>query len=253
MKTAVSQSFSNCDETRRRFLETGKKPLFLGNWERVLFIHYEVPPETLQPLVPFELDLWRGAAFVSVVVFSMRRLRPGFGGKWTETLLRPIANHEFLNVRTYVRHGGRRGIYFMAEWVNNPISLVLGPWAYGLPYRFGRIDYRHDHEIGRISGRVADNFSYAGRLSPATRFQACERDSLDEFLLERYSAFTRWLSLRRAFNIWHEPWPQCEIDLDVHDELLRETGPWFDKAHRIGANYSPGVGDIWMGAPQRVN
>ena len=55
-------------------------PLFLGDWVRALFIHYEVEPEILQREVPFELDLWNGRAFASLVAFTMQRLRLGFGG-----------------------------------------------------------------------------------------------------------------------------------------------------------------------------
>lgn len=32
----------------------------INNRERTLFVHYEMEPALLQPLVPFELDLYRG-------------------------------------------------------------------------------------------------------------------------------------------------------------------------------------------------
>jgi uncharacterized protein len=252
MNAAVTQSLNISESARHRFLALDGRPLFLGNWERVMFIHYETDANVLQKQIPFELDLWQGVAVVSVVAFSMRRLRPAFGGRLTERLFLPIANHEFLNVRTYVRPGGQAGIYFMAEWVNNPLSLLLGPGVYGLPYRYGRIDYEHHHEQGCLAGRVAGSFRYAGKLPPETKFRTCPRESLDEFLIERYSAFTRCRGINRSFNIWHEPWPQSPIELVVEDGLLRKTGLWFDSARRLGANYSPGVENIWIGAPRRI-
>ncbi len=54
-------------------------------------------------------------AYVSLVAFTMRGLRPRLGGA---ALLKPIATHEFLNVRTYVKHRGERGIYFLADGVS---------------------------------------------------------------------------------------------------------------------------------------
>ena len=222
--------------------------MFLGNWERVVFIHYEADPEALQRQVPFELDLWHGRAIVSVVAFSMRRLRPAFGGKFTERLLMPMAHHEFCNVRAYVRSAGLPGIYFMAEWVNNPLSRLLGPAVYGLPYRFGRIAYQHQHERGCLSGRVTDSFSCAGKLPPGAEFRVCRPASRDEFLLERYSAFTRHRGIDRFFHIWHTPWLQTAIDMEEwRGQLLHKTGAWFDSARLIGANYSPSAVDIWMG------
>ena len=116
--------------------------LFRCAWERVLFIHYEVDPVALQPQVPFPLETFRGRAYVSLVAFTLRGLR----FKWGP----PLATHGFLNVRTYLPG---RGIYFLAEWLPHPLCVFLGPRLYGLPYRLGRLDYRHAHETGRLAGR----------------------------------------------------------------------------------------------------
>src|SRR5258708_319413 len=97
---------------RRRLLSCGGEPLFLADWDRVLMIHFEVEPEALQQAVPFELDLNNGRAFVSVVAFTMRSMRPRLGGRLAALLMRPIATHEFLNVRTYVQNAGETGIFF---------------------------------------------------------------------------------------------------------------------------------------------
>jgi uncharacterized protein len=249
----VSEAFNISESARKRFLLANKRPLFLGNWERPLFIHYETDPGVLQREVPFELDLWHGSALVSVVAFSMRRLRPAFGGRIMERLFRPIVNHEFFNVRTYVRVGDKVGIFFIAEWVNNALSLLLGPRLYGLPYRYGRIFYEHDHERGRLRGRVAGSFTYDGKLPATSTFHTCPGESMDEFLLERYSAFTCCAGVKRYFDIWHEPWIQSPVEVEVNDALLRQTGRWFENAHRVGVNYSPGAVDIWMGRPRWCN
>lgn len=229
------------------------RPLFRGNWERVLFIHYQADPAILQRQIPFELDLWQGRALVSTVAFSMRRLRPVCGGRLLEALMKPIANHEFFNVRTYVRPNGRPGIYFMAEWVNNPLNWLLGPITYGLPYRFGRIAYQHGQKDGRLGGAVDSAFCYGGQIPADASFLPCAPGSLDEFLLERYSAFTHWHGIGRTFDISHEPWLQCPVELNVEDDLLKQTGGWFYSGQRIGANYSPGLDDVGMGAPRRCS
>src|SRR5689334_8162859 len=85
------------------------RPLFFGDWTRALFIHYEVNAAELQQEVPFELDLWNGRAFVSLVAFTMERLRPRFWGKFGAWLFHPIATTRYLNVRTYVRRGNEIG------------------------------------------------------------------------------------------------------------------------------------------------
>src|SRR5580698_7161725 len=122
---------------RRRILTARGEPMFYADWLRAMFIHYEVNPEILQAATPFELDLDDGRAYVSLVAFTMRGMRPRIGGRFGAWLFRPIATHEFLNVRAYVKHNGERGIYFLAEWLANPLSVKLGPIAFGLPYRHG--------------------------------------------------------------------------------------------------------------------
>ena len=114
---SVSPSLS--DEGRARLLSRRGEPLFLAGWERVLFMHYEVDADRLQQAVPFPLDLREGRAYVSLVAFTMRGMRFRFGGKNLAFLLRPIATHHFLNVRTYVKHGREPGIYFIREWLSN--------------------------------------------------------------------------------------------------------------------------------------
>lgn len=112
---------------------------FVADWRRMLFVHYAVAPEALAPHVPFPLDCREGKAFVSLVWFSLERMRPCGTGGLGRFLLRPISDHAFLNVRTYVRPTDGPGIYFVAEWIPNRLSLRLGPATYGLPYRLGEI------------------------------------------------------------------------------------------------------------------
>src|SRR5206468_5090839 len=102
----------------------------------------------------FELDLRDGQAYVSLVAFTQRRLRPAFGGRVAAMLASPLADHAFLNVRTYVRHRGEAGIFFIAEWIPNRLAAWIGPRTYGLPYRLGQLYYAHDPAAGRFAGVV---------------------------------------------------------------------------------------------------
>jgi hypothetical protein len=105
METTVS--FSNLSSiAQARLLSVRGEPLFLADWLRVVFIHFEVDPDALQRDVPFALDLQQGRAYVSLVAFTMRDMHPRLGGKLGALLFKPIATHNFLNVRTYVKHQG---------------------------------------------------------------------------------------------------------------------------------------------------
>jgi uncharacterized protein YqjF (DUF2071 family) len=78
-------------------------------------------------------------------------------------------------------------------------------------------------------------------------------DALDDFLLERYTAFTTRNGITRRFDVAHEPWPQRRIDVDLLDtSLLAMSGGWFDHAQLVAAHHSPGVRDVIIGPPRRV-
>ena len=243
---------------RRRLLAGKWEPLFVADWERAVFIHYEVDARLLQWGLPFALDLRDGKAYVSLVAFTMRGMRPRFGGRIGAWLFAPISTHEFLNVRAYVRYRDEPGILFLTEWLPNRLSVRLGPMSFGLPYQHGRLNYEHAHENGCLRGRVAvpgtaGGLCYEAEIRRDAPFHVCAPGSLDEFLLERYAAFTCRAAVRRQFRIWHPPWPQARVDVKVHESsLLSRTFEWFRDARPAGSHYSPGLRDVWMGWPHRI-
>jgi uncharacterized protein YqjF (DUF2071 family) len=251
---SIAEPPSLSEAGKRRLLSKFGEPFFLARWDRAVFIHYRADPEILQREVPFPLDLRDGEAFVSIVAFTLVRMRPRLGGRVAEWLINPIGTHEFLNVRTYVRYGGEPGIFFLAEWLPNRLSVLLGPQTFGLPYRFGHVRYRHDRGGDSLSGDVA---AAQGRLCYEAAVtepcvSPCAPGSVDEFMLERYTAFTQRGKRRRFFRIWHSPWLQGTATVDVAaTSLIASTGAWWETAQFVGANYSPGA-EVWMGRPHRI-
>jgi len=241
---------------RDRMIADWGDPLFLADWDRALFLHFDVDAETLQGAVPFELDLWRGrTAIVTLVAFTMRRMRLSVGGPLTEWMSAPLATHEFLNARTYVRRGDERGIFFIREWLPNLLARCAGPLTFGLPYRLGVIEYRHNHEDGELAGvvypRAGDGrLSYRGRAHPVEESAPVLRD----FLLERYSAFTSALGVLRKFHVWHAPWNASAVEIIVDEASIFNLVPGCDAAGAkfLCAHYSVGVDKVWMGRPRLV-
>lgn len=244
MKTSLSA------QARERLLSHRGEPLFLAGWREAVFLHFAVKPEHLQPFVPFTLDVRDGMAYVSCVAFTMQRLHPRLGGDW---LFKPIATHEFLNVRAYVKHRGESGIYFLAEWLPKLQAVVLGPALFGLPYRWGRQSYQHTSMTQ--SWWVEDRASNAAlRYEATTALTATPHEavagSLDEFLVERYTAFTHWYGWKRLFRVWHPPWQIVPLEARLTDlSLLHRTGAWAEHATFFGAHYAAGFDDVWMSRP----
>lgn len=257
MNAAVrhNTTYLHSSHARRRILSQSGEPLLIASWRNALMIHFEVEASALQRDVPFELDLRNGRAYVSLVAFTMKNMRPRFGGWLTALLFRPIATHDFLNVRTYVRQGDERGIHFIAEWLTNRFAVMLGPGTFGLPYRYGRISYNCDHERGVISGRVREakntaSLEFEAKLSGPAHFETCRAGSLDEWLMERYTAFNSAGGKRLFFRVWHPPWPQQRAEAIVGAKsLLTQNWRWFTQAKLLAANFSPGFDTVWMGKP----
>ncbi len=251
-------------EPARSAVSTGHallRPLatwFVADWRDMLFVHYRVPAEVLQPHVPHPLDLHGGSAWVSLVFFRLERMRPPGTGAVGRALLRPISDHAFLNVRTYVRAEGGPGIHFLAEWIPNRLSTWIGPRTYGLPYRLGRFDCGLVGSAGGV-GRIGihDPELQAGltlAFPIRTASLAFARPGGDEdFLLERYTAYTCRDGVRRGFQVAHEPWRFHAVDwVRTDTSLLERAFPWFATARYDSAHRTPGVGDVRMSRPVKL-
>lgn len=183
-------------------------------WTHLLFLSYAVEPEVVQARLPegLEVDVADGRAWLSVVPFYMSHIRfpctPGFG--WVR--LRE------LNLRTYVRHGGRPGVYFFTLDTDNRLGQWVGSRFFHLPYRLRRLS-------GKVSGRDYE-FESAGSARIRARLGAPRpSDSLDRWLVERYSLFTRGRDAYYRGDVLHEPWELSGVeDLEVSESLSEEFG-----------------------------
>ncbi len=240
------------DHAREAMVRRRGERLFSGDWTGATFLHFEAEARLLGEVVPFPLDLHEGRAYISLVAFTMRRFRPAVGGRAAAWLTAPLATQRFLNLRTYVRGSLGPGIFFMHEWLDHPLAVRLGRPGFGLPYRRGRLSYQNNRDL--VSGRVAagaDEGFFSGRLTGWGRTAA--RGSRDEFLLERYTAYTAAGFRPLAFRVWHEPWSfrALEPDENTMAAFLRALRqPWTATLHFAGAVFSEGVRGVWMGRPR---
>jgi uncharacterized protein YqjF (DUF2071 family) len=80
-------------------------------WHDLLFAHWPLPPALMRPLVPAPLmiDTFDGQSWAGVIPFHMSRIR----GRGLPPLP-GLSRFPELNVRTYVSHGGKAGVYFFS-------------------------------------------------------------------------------------------------------------------------------------------
>lgn len=248
VESTLSSSAKQAMESRRF------ERCFVADWCGLTFLHFEVKAALLGEVVPFPLDLHEGRAFVSLVCFTMRRFRFARSGRFTSWLTAPLATQRFLNLRTYVRGPLGPGIFFMHEWLDHALAVRLGPSTFGLPYRRGRLSYQNDKV--RVAGRiVADGAEGFFSGVPGETEHVAASGSLEEFLQERYVAYTGAGLRPLAFRVWHEPWRCRRLDLRsfTMDSFLHHLGqPWTANAEFVGASHAADVIGVWMGRPHRA-
>lgn len=189
-------------------------------WYELCFAHWRVDARALRARVPepLELDLRDGEAWLAVVPFGMRGIAPRGAPAlpWISKFLE-------LNVRTYVRHRGRPGVYFLSLDAANPLAVELARRWYGLPYlrasmrlarRAGWTEYRSRRTDARGAPAVFD-----ARYRPCGPVFAAPRGTLEHFLAERYRLFTLAGDGVRCAEIHHAPWP-----LQRAEAVIAENG-----------------------------
>jgi len=178
-------------------------------WSNLAFLHWPVEAARLRRLVPaaLEFDTFGGQAWLGIVPFRMEAVRL--------RLCPPVPGaHVFpeLNVRTYVRHGERTGVWFFSLDAGSRLAVRGARFVYNLPYFDASMSMTPEGKgVAYASERVHDGAPSArlrAAYGPASEIYHAESGSLDHFLVERYCLFTRSRSGEMGFiDVHHLPWP----------------------------------------------
>ncbi len=242
---------------RERTWLAEQTPLFTADWTQLVFHHFRVQRSQLQTRVPFELDCFHGQAYVSLVAFCTRRIFVHRLGEWTHWLHRPVTHHSFLNLRTYVKHRGEAGVYFLKVFVNSLPAVPLARLSYGLPYHFCNLQLDHSFDASEVSGSAAtqagNQLAYRAWRAQPESSQRSASGSESEFLTERYSAFTWRGRTPRVFRIQHPPWELTPLRTRWQDtSLLERELPLPSQPRTCGSYWTAGTFNVGISRPQRL-
>jgi hypothetical protein len=185
-------------------------------WERLCFLHWRVPADTLRELVPeqLELDTHDGSAWLGITPFRIRGLRL----RGMLPLPRLSAFLE-LNVRTYVTHAGKSGIWFFTLDAESAFFVEAARRLYRLPYHHARMSWRTsgdriDYQSERIGARFEGSYRPAGPAAPP------ERGTREHFLTERYCLYTEYENQLYRAEIHHPPWPLQPAEAELRENTM---------------------------------
>ncbi|MEP7291303.1 MAG: DUF2071 domain-containing protein, partial [Chloroflexota bacterium] len=171
-------------ETAHRPWSLPQRPWVMAqSWQRLLFAHWRVALATLRPLIPahLEIDTFAGEAWVGVVPFSMREVH----ARGTFNLPGLSAFPE-LNVRTYVKHEGKPGVWFFSLDADNRAAVWGARRFFHLPYFGASMTSRSEGEWVHYCSRRTDARSahadFEASYRPTSPVFRAERSSLDAWL-----------------------------------------------------------------------
>jgi uncharacterized protein YqjF (DUF2071 family) len=115
-----------------------------------------------------------------------------------------------INVRTYVEHGGRAGVWFLSLDATNPVAVWAARRFFHLPYHRAPIDFSvAGSRVQYMSRRASDpDVRFESEYEPRSEPFVAAVGSLEHFLTGRYCLFaqTRAGRLLRT-DVHHAPWP----------------------------------------------
>jgi uncharacterized protein YqjF (DUF2071 family) len=199
-------------------------------WNDLLFAHWPVAAEPLRERLPtgLELDTWEGRAWLGITPFVLSGLRL----RGTPPL--PVVSRfPELNVRTYVSHAGRPGIWFLSLDAASGAAVEAARRAYRLPYHRARITVeRRDEWIRYAAARnqtTGRPHVFEARYRPTAPPAEPHGGTLEHFLTERYCLYTTEDGHLARADIHHAPWQlqpaEAEIDLNTMTPYWLELPP----------------------------
>ena len=211
------------DRLAVRTRPVGHIPVMHQRWQDLLFLHWSYDPSAIQSTLPegLTIDTFDGKAWVGIVPFFMRDVRPSFCPP-----LPGISYFLEMNVRTYVYdQRGVPGVWFYSLDANQRLAVLAARRLFHLPYFESKMKADRDPKTSEIrymshrrgtQDRLISRFRYRPRGSP----RLAQPGTLEFFLIERYVLFT---VLARQLCPWscrvhHQPYPLMDVEVSEWDD-----------------------------------
>lgn len=213
-------------------------------WQDLLFLHWSFDPDIIQATLPegLTVDTYDGRAWLGVVPFFMRNIRPrwAFSVPW-------LSNFQELNLRTYaVDREGTPGVWFYSLDANCWPAVQIARRWYHLPYRWGAMSFEKSVSRTSYSSRLRGSSSDSTcrfEYEPAEPQRVAEPGTLEFFLIERYVLFSiRRNGSLRTGRVWHEPYQIARANVPQWDaKLFGLSGLPTPEGEFENSLFSPGV------------
>lgn len=201
--------------------------LMYQRWEELLFLHWPVESDLVARDLPpgLRVDTFEGKAWIGLVPFLMRKVRPRF-----LPAVPGLSDFPELNLRTYVIDAqGRPGVWFYSLDTPKRLPNWIAQNFFHLNYRLARmqvesLDSGCSYQSQLRLDRGWDSPQcYRWKRDGQSYF--AKPGSLDFFLVERYRLFAYNVNRKQLMTgkVHHQPYSLEALRLDCFSKRLFET------------------------------
>jgi uncharacterized protein len=194
-------------------------------WRHLAFLHWPFPPDAIQKLLPprLTIDTFDGMAWVGLVPFTMRDVRPRFAPS-----VPGISNFHELNVRTYVHLDGENpGVWFFSLEAASSLAVRLARAFWHLPYHKAEMHLDiSDLKVKYSSARrwpAPTPAHFRGHWTLGDALGNAQPDTLEHFLIERYLLYAAHGGALLRGQVHHISYPLRSMVLHEHSQDLLEA------------------------------
>ena len=178
---------------------------FYQEWNKAIFMHWEVEPEAVKPFLPSSvaLDTINEKAWISMVAFDMNHI-----GIRSLPKIPHISDFHEVNIRTYIVCKGKPSVYFLSMEGSKRSSCKILKVMSKFPYvhaKINRTDYSYQLNNSEESNSL--EFTYRTKMEP------CKKDKTDLWLTERYAVFQEYKQKLIEYDVHHVEWPLDQITI----------------------------------------
>jgi uncharacterized protein YqjF (DUF2071 family) len=203
-------------------------------WNDLLYAHWPVETAEVAARLPegLDADTFEGTAWLGIAPFWMDRIKLRAVSSLSATMP-GLLSFPVLNLRTYVRdrYTGTPGIYFFSLDAGSLLAVTVARVFYQVPCNWAemRLEQRAEREFSfysrrRLSGQPAIFKARYRGLGPTRNLAENRAGTLEHFLTERYSLFSRNRAGQAVrANLHPVPWPLEDAEAEIEENGLAEA------------------------------
>lgn len=193
------------DISHRPFSLPGGEWKYYQEWNDALFFHWTILFEVLRKCVPekFNIDKFDGNCYVSLVAFTMQKIRPRH-----LPAISFISDFDEINLRTYIDNDNKKGVYFLNIEAEKLTSTFIAKSISGLPYKKSNIQ-----RTGKKNKSTNSKQGFYFDTEFEVKQDLEHKTELDKWLTERYCLYLDNNNQFYRYDIHHKEWSLKTIEI----------------------------------------